>query len=163
VAAGLATFVVNPAPFPALDMSGRAIGAGLVAEFIFTFALAYVVLNKATSKDQPMNSFYGLAIGFTVFTGATAVGRISGGAFNPAVALGASVMGLFSWSNIWIYLLADFAGGAARRAGFPLPEPRWPGRRRPAPSPGHGREPRLSSRAASGSLIAAGGCRCVIG
>jgi aquaporin Z len=93
VAAGLATFVVNPAPFPALDMSGRAIGAGLVAEFSFTFALAYVVLNVATSKDHPGNSFYGLAIGFTVFTGATAVGRISGGAFNPAVALGASVMG----------------------------------------------------------------------
>ena len=52
VAAGLATFVVNPAPFPALDMSGRAIGEGLVAEFIFTFALAYVVLNVATSKDH---------------------------------------------------------------------------------------------------------------
>jgi aquaporin Z len=114
----LATFVVNPAPFAALDMSGRAIGAGLVAEFIFTFALAYVVLNTATSKDHPGNSFYGLAIGFTVFTGATAVGRISGGAFNPAVALGASVMGLFSWSNIWIYLLADFAGGAAAALAF---------------------------------------------
>ena len=109
---------MNPAPFPALDMSGRAIGAGLVAEFIFTFALAYVVLNTATSKDHPGNSFYGLAIGFTVVTGATAVGRISGGAFNPAVALGASVMGLFSWSNIWIYLLADFAGGAAAALAF---------------------------------------------
>ena len=48
-----------------------------------------------------------------VFAGATAVGRISGGAVNPAVALGASVMGLFSWSNIWIYLLAGFAGDAA--------------------------------------------------
>ena len=118
MAAGLATFVVNPAPFPALDMSGRAIGAGLAAEFIFTFALAYVVLNVATSKDHPGNSFYGLAIGFTVFTGATAVGRISGGAFNPAVALGASVMGLFSWSNLWIYLLADFAGGAAAALAF---------------------------------------------
>jgi len=70
VAAGLATFVVNPAPFPALYLSGRAIGEGLVAEFIFTFALAYVVLNVATSKDHPQNSFYGLAIGFTVFTGA---------------------------------------------------------------------------------------------
>jgi aquaporin Z len=77
-----------------------------------------VVLNTATSKDQPMNSFYGLAIGFTVFVGVTAVGRISGGAFNPAVALGASVMGLFSWSNIWIYLLADFAGGAAAGLAF---------------------------------------------
>jgi aquaporin Z len=113
VAAGAATFVVNPPSFPALYMSGRAIGAGLVAEFIFTFALCYVVLNVATSKDNLGNSFYGLAIGFTIFVGAASVGKISGGAFNPAVALGASVMGLFSWSNIWIYLLADFAGGAA--------------------------------------------------
>ncbi len=113
VAAGAATYVVNPPSFPALYMSGRAIGAGLVAEFIFTFALCYVVLNVATSKDNAGNSFYGLAIGFTIFVGAASVGRISGGAFNPAVALGASVMGLFSWSNIWIYLLADFAGGAA--------------------------------------------------
>ena len=118
VAAAAAKFVVNPPPFTALYMSGRAIGAGLVAEFIFTFALAYVVLNVATSKDHPGNSFYGLAIGFTVFVGAAAVGKISGGAFNPAVAFGASVMGLFSWSNIWIYLLADFAGGAAAAFAF---------------------------------------------
>ena len=118
VAAGAASFVVNPPPFAALYMSGRTIAAGLVAEFIFTFALAYVVLNVATSKDHPGNSFYGLAIGFTVFVGAASVGKISGGAFNPAVAFGASVMGLFSWSNIWIYLLADFAGGAAAALTF---------------------------------------------
>ncbi|HEY6314431.1 MAG TPA: hypothetical protein VIY52_27050 [Streptosporangiaceae bacterium] len=48
---------MNPPSFPALHMSGRTIGAGLVAEFIFTFALAYVVLNVATSKDHPGNSF----------------------------------------------------------------------------------------------------------
>jgi aquaporin Z len=118
VAAAAAKFVVNPPPFLALYMSGRAIGAGLVAEFVFTFALAYVVLNVATSKDNLGNSFYGLAIGFTVFVGAASVGKISGGAFNPAVAFGASVMGLFSWSNIWIYLLADFAGGAAAALVF---------------------------------------------
>jgi aquaporin Z len=118
VAAETAEFVVNPPPFPALHLSGRAIGAALVAEFIFTFALAYVVLNVATSKVHEGNSFYGLAIGFTVFVGAVSVGGISGGAFNPAVALGASVMGLFSWSNIWIYLLADFAGGATAALAF---------------------------------------------
>jgi aquaporin Z len=76
------------------------------------------VLNVATSKDHPSNSFYGLAIGFTVFVGAAAVGSISGGAFNPAVALGASVMGLFSWSDIWIYLVADLAGGAVAALTF---------------------------------------------
>ena len=60
----------------------------LLAEFLFTFALVYVVLNVATAKDTAGNSFYGLAIGMTVMTGAFAVGGISGGAFNPAVAFG---------------------------------------------------------------------------
>jgi aquaporin Z len=50
--------------------------------------------------------------------GAFSVGNISGGAFNPAVAVGISVMGLSSWPNIWIYLLADFAGGAAAAGAF---------------------------------------------
>jgi aquaporin Z len=100
-------------------------GAGkmLIVEFLFTFALAYVVLNVATAKSTEGNSFYGLAIGFTVAAGAFAVGSISGGAFNPAVAIGAMVMGLFSWSHIWIYLLANFAGGAAAAYAFRLTEP----------------------------------------
>lgn len=118
VAAPAATFVVNPPPFAALHLSGRAIGAALVAELFFTFALVFVMLNVATSKDHPGNSFYGLAIGFTLFAGATAVGKISGGALNPAVALGASVMGLFSWSDLWIYLVAELAGGAIAGLAF---------------------------------------------
>jgi aquaporin Z len=92
------------------------VAPALLAEFLFTFALAYVVLNVATSKATAGNSNYGLAIGFTVLTGAFAVGSISGGAFNPAVAVGISVMGISPWVNIWIYLVACFAGGAA--AGF---------------------------------------------
>src|SRR5260221_5713577 len=57
----------------------------LLAEFLFTFALVYVVLNAATAKGTAGNSFYGLAIGFTVMVGAFSVGNISGGAFNPAL------------------------------------------------------------------------------
>jgi aquaporin Z len=53
-----------------------------------------------------------------VVVGAFAVGGISGGAFNPAIALGAMVTGLFKWSNIWIYLLADFLGGVAAAYAF---------------------------------------------
>jgi aquaporin Z len=90
----------------------------LIAEFIFTFALAWVVLHVATASGTHGNSFYGLAIGFTVVAGAFAVGGISGGAFNPAIALGAMVTGLFAWSNIWIYLLADFLGAAAAANAF---------------------------------------------
>jgi aquaporin Z len=92
----------------------------LVVEFLFTFALAYVVLNVATARDTEGNSFYGLAIGFTLATGIFAVGSISGGAFNPAVAIGASLIGLFSWSHIWIYLVANLLGGAAGAGAFLL-------------------------------------------
>jgi aquaporin Z len=97
------------------DEAANLAGAGkmLIVEFLFTFALAYVVLNVATTRGTEGNSFYGLAIGFTVMVGAYAVGAVSGGAFNPAVAVGAMVMGMFSWGDIWIYLLANFAGGAA--------------------------------------------------
>ena len=79
---------------------------------IFTFALCYVFLNVATSKNTAGNSYFGLAIGFTVLIGAYSVGAISGGAFNPAVALGISVMGLSAFANIWIFLVANFLGGA---------------------------------------------------
>jgi aquaporin Z len=89
-----------------------------LCEFLFTFALVYVVLNVATAKATSGNSFYGLAIGFTVMTGAFAVGGISGGAFNPAVAIGATLMGLIKTGAVWIHLVADFAGGAAAGYAF---------------------------------------------
>jgi len=88
------------------------VGPALVAEFLFTFALCYVVLNTATAKGTAGNSNYGLAIGFTVLVGAFAVGGISGGAFNPAVAVGVTLMKLSAPANIWIFLAADFLGGA---------------------------------------------------
>lgn len=87
--------------------------AWFLGEFLFTFALVYVVLNSATAKGTAGNSFYGLAIGFTVVVGAFAIGPVSGGAFNPAVGLGATVMQLASVQHLVVYLLADFLGGAA--------------------------------------------------
>ncbi len=90
----------------------------LIAEFVFAFALCYVVLNTATSKRTAGNSYYGLAIGFTVLAGAYAVGAVSGGAFNPAVAVGITVMGLSALNNIWIFLVANFLGGAAAALVF---------------------------------------------
>lgn len=102
------------------------VGPALLAEFLFTFALVYVVLNSATAKGTAGNSFYGLAIGFTVMTGAFAVGSVSSAAFNPAVAIGISIMGLSAWSNIWIYLVADLCGGFAAGAVFKFLNPQDP-------------------------------------
>jgi len=134
VLAGLLVSGLGYAPATAVAVAGT--GKMLIAEFLFTFALCYVVLNVATAKDTENNSFYGLAIGFTVVAGAFSVGSVSGGAFNPAVAVGASVLGLFAWSNIWIYLIAGFAGGAVAAAAFrltqPAEEPEQPVRGRPA-------------------------------
>jgi aquaporin Z len=81
------------------------------------------VLNVATSKNHPDNSFYGLAIGFTVAAGAVAVGGISSGAFNPAVAVAGVAMGMFSGSMIWMFVaaqaIAAVAAGLAFRAVNP--------------------------------------------
>jgi len=97
--------------------------AALLAEFLFTFALGYVVVNVATAKGTSGNSFYGLAIGMTVMAGAFAVGRISGGAFNPAVAIGAAMMKLLNFQDIWIHVVADLAGGAAAGSVFKFINP----------------------------------------
>jgi aquaporin Z len=102
------------------------VGPALLAEFLFTFALVYVVLNSATAQGTSGNSFYGLAIGMTVMTGAFAVGDISGGAFNPAVALGISMLGLSSWENIWIYLVANFGAAIVAAVVFKLVNPPEP-------------------------------------
>jgi aquaporin Z len=109
--------VVAPGSATTLALSGHALVAAFVVELLFTFALCYVVLNVATSKDHPDNSFYGLAIGFTVMVGAVAVGGISGGAFNPAVVLGGAVMGLFPWTAL-IYLVAELLAGVAAGLAF---------------------------------------------
>jgi aquaporin Z len=100
-----------------------AVFPALLAEFLFTFALVFVVINTATAKGTSGNSFYGLAIyglaiGFTVIAGAFAMGSVTVGAFNPAVAVGVSVMGMVAWSQLWVFLVANFLGGAAAALTF---------------------------------------------
>src|SRR5208282_4371456 len=94
------------------------VAPALIAEFIGTFALCYVVLNVATAKSTAGNSFYGLAIGFTVVVMAFALGGVSGGAFNPAIATGITVMHLEKIANFWIYLVGDFAAAALATLTF---------------------------------------------
>jgi aquaporin Z len=89
-----------------------------VAEFLFTFALCWVVLNVATSKGTMGNHFYGVAIGMTVMVGAFAVGNVSGGAFNPAVATGITRMGLSLWSNYWVLISGEVAGAIAAATAY---------------------------------------------
>jgi aquaporin Z len=85
----------------------------IVAEILGTFALAWVVLNVATTKANANNSFYGAAIGVTVTAGACAVGSLSGAAFNPAVATAAVAMNMIKGSQLWAYWVFCIAGGGA--------------------------------------------------
>lgn len=118
----MATVGGTQAVVPYLDTSTVMIPA-LLAEFIFTFALTFTVLNVATAKGTDNNSFYGWAIGMAVMTGAYAVGSISGGAFNPAVAVGITQMGITSWPNIWIYLVAELAAAIVAAFVFKAAHP----------------------------------------
>lgn len=115
------------------DLSGK-VWAAFLAELVFTFALCYIVLHTATSRDTAGNSYYGLAIGFIVTVGVVAVGGISGASFNPAITFGLMLPGLFSWKFIWVYLLAEVLGAILAAYGYNatrLDEQRPP-RRRPA-------------------------------
>jgi aquaporin Z len=120
VAAALALYLKGQ---PTLTPAELKIGPAFVAELVGTFALAYVVLNVATAKATAGNSNYGLAIGFTVMVMAFALGGVSGGAFNPAVATGITVMHLEKTANLWLYLVGDLAGGALAALVFKVVNP----------------------------------------
>jgi aquaporin Z len=111
------------APVPGASAS---ITQALLVEILFTFALALVVLNVAVAKRVQGNSYYGLAIGFTVMAGAFAGGAISGGAFNPAVGFGPtlvhSVYGGGGWGMLWLYFVGPVAGGALAAVVFGVQE-----------------------------------------
>ena len=116
-----AAFIINwlAGGLEAPAKSSFSLATILVAEFLFTFALCYVVLHTATSKKTEGNSYYGLAIGSTVMAGAFAVGSVCMGAFNPAVAISVGVMGAVCCPCIAaITVIANLVGGACAAVVF---------------------------------------------
>jgi aquaporin Z len=102
---------------------GASLLPALVAEFVFSFALVLTVLTTATSAKSAGNSYFGLAIGFTVGAGVLAVGSLTGAAFNSAVGVGVSLFGLSAASNLWVYIVANLVGGAVAAAAFRFMSP----------------------------------------
>ncbi|MFT6058955.1 MAG: aquaporin Z [Lentimonas sp.] len=84
----------------------------IVAEFAFTFALMWVILNVAIAKGTVGNGFYGLAIGAIVAAGAFAVGPISFAAFNPAVTIALCINGFIPWSALGLYIIVQVSAAA---------------------------------------------------
>jgi len=126
IVASVMTYVITGqtfAPAPAPTASPVAI---LLVEVLFTFALALVVLNVATHIKTKGNSHYGLAIGMTVAAGAFAGGDISGGAFNPAVGIGPTLVNALlaggSFASLWYYIIGPFLGAVLASVVFKLQE-----------------------------------------
>jgi aquaporin Z len=109
------TFIIAPA-------EGIGATAAIVIEALYTFALALVVLNVATIQKTKGNSFYGLAIGFTIVVGAYAGGPLSGGAFNPGVGFGPilvhSMFADGTLSELWIYIVGPLIGAVGAAGAF---------------------------------------------
>lgn len=124
IAASLSVNGITGATFA--PAPSAAAGPAMGVEILFTFALALVVLNVATAKATEGNSYYGLAIGFTVVVAAFAGGGISGGAFNPAVGIGPilidATMGGGTFGNLWLYLVGPLVGGALAAIVFKFQE-----------------------------------------
>lgn len=95
----------------------------ILAEFLFTFLLCFVVLNVAVAKETAGNSYFGFAIGFVLLVGAYAVGSISTAAFNPAVVFGEAFMNLISWKDTWMLLLGNVAGAVVAALIFRAAHP----------------------------------------
>ena len=93
-------------------------GPAFGAELLFTFALAYVILNVATSESTEGNGYYGAAIAFVVLAGALTVGSISGASFNPAVTASLVSAGVMEAADSWIHLVPQLAGGALAALAF---------------------------------------------
>jgi aquaporin Z len=124
-AAAVVYFVVGQTFAPAPGDNVSALGA-LLVEALYTTALCLVVLHSATAPQTTGNSFYGLAIGFTVMAAAYAGGPISGGAFNPAVGIGPIVFSAFaggSAADLWLYLVGPFIGGGLAATLYRLQQP----------------------------------------
>ena len=127
IAAALVVYLVTSKPYPLAPGAGVSAMAALIVETLYTFALCIVVLNVATSPDTEGNSYYGLAIGFTIVVAAISGGAISGGAFNPDVGTGPIVVDAIlkggSLANVWLYLVGPFLGGALAAWVYRLQNP----------------------------------------
>ncbi len=128
--AAVVVTVVTGETFGPARGPGVSTSVALLLEALCTFALALVVLNAATAPRTDGNSFYGLAIGFTVFAVGVAATPTSGGAFNPAVGIGSlvvqAIVGDGALGDLWIYLVGPFAGGAVAAAVYRLQNPESP-------------------------------------
>jgi aquaporin Z len=130
--AAIAALIIAPTPFQAIVDNGTGLHysesfqliPALLSEFLFTFALVWVILNVAVAKDNAGNGFYGIAIGFVVATGAFSVGSVSGASLNPAVNVGLLIHQVIDLKLFAIYSVIQVLAGLAASLVFVSIEPK---------------------------------------
>ncbi len=124
--ASVITFVITGQSFAPMPGATASPVAVLLVEILFTFALVLVVFNAATHPKTRGNSYYGLAIGLTLATGVAAGGAVSGGAFNPAVGIGPTLVNAIlsggAFTSLWYYLVGPLAGAGLAAVVYKLQE-----------------------------------------
>ncbi|HYY11286.1 MAG TPA: aquaporin [Kineosporiaceae bacterium] len=91
------------------------VGQALAAEFVGTFLLVFTIFGAVHRKASP--GFAGVAIGLVVFAAIIPVAPATGASINPARTVGPMLVqqlagGAVQWSQLWVYLVAEFAAGA---------------------------------------------------
>merc|ERR1719515_218981 len=117
-------FMMNGQTF-ALKPGAYAWSQALVAELVFTFVLAFVVLSVATVRNG-LSEYFGFAIGMCVTVGGCAIGKVSGGSLNPAVSIGISSSHIIGGGGFWpclVYSAVELVAGAAAAGVFFLTQP----------------------------------------
>jgi len=124
IAAGFSYFAMFGEAFNLAPGKGfNGVSAGL-AELLYTFMLCFVVLNVA-AVGKGCQDWFGLAIGFVIVAGAYGAGAVSGGCFNPAVAIGIDVSSAhlgFGWCLV--YTVCELAGAGLAAGLFKVVRPK---------------------------------------
>merc|ERR1712046_252637 len=111
------TFALKPAAYEWSQV--------IVAELVFTFVLAFVVLSVATVKNA-LSEYFGFAIGMCVTVGGFAIGKVSGGSLNPAVSISISSSHILNHGDFWpslVYTVVELVAGVAAAGVFRLTQP----------------------------------------
>jgi aquaporin Z len=119
VAAMIAVFLLNCQGNVGIRPVQHDLLCCVLAEFLGTFALVYVALNvHHGGHDKERSPLQGLSVGFALTAMMYGLGGISGGAFNPAVAMSMMVADMADWGEWWIYLIGSVLGAAAAATVF---------------------------------------------
>ena len=97
---------------------------GLLAEIVFTTIFVLVVLGATSKTNGATNNFAGLAIGLTLVLVHLVCIRYTGTSVNPARSIGPALFqGGTALTNLWIFIVGPFVGGALAAGIWKLLDP----------------------------------------